>query len=113
MKRAVFLLVFLLGAWLLRPPAFCVAASERPVSLDEHSHAQRSVEEQLTSSESALRVAPAPQLMRLPVLALIGVVAPFSLQHATAQLQVDRREAVWRAETRRRVPRLGDEPPWC
>ncbi|HVY29076.1 MAG TPA: hypothetical protein VHB79_21105 [Polyangiaceae bacterium] len=114
MKRAVWLLVVAFAAWLLALPASALAARRAAVTqVAAHAHVASSIEA-LPSAVEAVRVAPAPQLARLPavlpVLRRSCVKWPRLLEAAPR----DARRELSRVQVRRAVPRLNDaEPPWA
>ncbi|HXK19361.1 MAG TPA: hypothetical protein VNG33_16235 [Polyangiaceae bacterium] len=115
MKRAVCLLLFVLGAWLLASPAARVPELRaQPPGLSASDGRLRDAVEQLAPQSATPHVARAPRFARLPIapLGLPPRGATFRRQAAHEPVR-DLRQALRRVQTRRRVPRLsGGEPPW-
>jgi hypothetical protein len=115
MKRAVFLLLFVLTAWLLALPAARVARlpAEAPgvsVSAGKLSTAG----EHVAAQHAMPHVARAARVARLPIEAQSPPHAGLALERLPALRPTrDLRQALRRLQTRRRLPRLSaGEPPW-
>jgi hypothetical protein len=115
MKRAVFLLLFVLTAWLLAVPAARVArlpAQAPGVSVGD-GKASAAVEH-VAAQHAMPHVARAARVARLPIEAQSPPYAGLAFARSPALRPTpDLRQALRRLQTRRRVPRLsGGEPPW-
>lgn len=115
MKRAAQLLLLLLASWLLSaaPSArFVNVAPAAPPALSSEERARSSVEHAVFEV-ATLQVARAPLLARVPA-PLPQLTWHERLLAPQAIAPPDRREALRRVQTRRRLPRLTPaEPPWC
>ena len=113
MKRAAWLLVALFSAWL-----FSRTAVSAPVDLKPSAVATVCAGKLVTSVEQVSAPSAPLLVARAPLLGRVPVVPPtFGVRRSWARVAAPRirdlRQAVRRAQTRRRVPRLsGGEPPW-
>ena len=115
MKRAAFLLLFVLGAWLLAAPAARVPELRAQPSEVSASDGKAGVAvEQLAPQPATPLVARAPRSARLPIAPIAPLPRGATFRRQAAHEPVrDLRQALRRVQTRRRVPRLsGGEPPW-
>ena len=116
MRRAAWILLLLLVAWVPTLPGARLqqlrARADAPAATTTNERAS-ALAEHVAARSATPRVARAPALARLPVAPLALLGEQESWERASARRPHDLREAVRRAQTRRRIPRLSAaEPPW-
>lgn len=117
MTRGVCLLLLLLSSWLWSAPSLRVHGlpSRAAVVADGSREARAAAASDHIAAQTAMPEVPkAPLLARLPP-TTVHAAAPGPIRRWSLLARPgDRREALRRVQSRRRLPRLGgDEPPWC
>jgi hypothetical protein len=116
MKRAVGLLLLLFGVWLLALPG--ARLTHAPVSAAVPAVSAYDGKVGSTVEHVVQQLAQAPVLRaalwaRLPAAPLALPQASARWARGVVERAPDLRAELRRVQTRRRVPRLSSEPPWC
>jgi hypothetical protein len=114
MKRGVYLLLVLFSVWLLVTPGQGAPRVRLRPTVSTGVEKTKAVVDQVVQFRALPGVLKAPPLARLPAAPALLPRARFRWLMPSRQVAPDRRAALRKVSTRRKVPRLSaEEPPWC
>jgi hypothetical protein len=115
MTRGALTLLLVLTSWLSSLPELRAATALAPAAVVAVSHDEAlsgEAPEHVAAQSATPQVPCSPVMARLPALPLSGKARCQGRQIAGSSPPQDLRAELRRVQTRRRLPRLGGDPPW-